>query len=78
MARTNIPNSATSEFFINVVDNPFLDPNAQQPGYTVFGRVIEGMETIERIRTTPTGPSGPFRTDVPRTPIIIESAIIQN
>jgi cyclophilin family peptidyl-prolyl cis-trans isomerase len=76
MARTNVPNSATSQFFINVVDNAFLDPNPQNPGYTVFGRVIEGMETIEKIRATPTGPAGPFRTDVPRTPIIIESAII--
>jgi cyclophilin family peptidyl-prolyl cis-trans isomerase len=76
MARTNVPNSATSQFFINVVDNAFLDPNPQNPGYTAFGRVIEGMETIEKIRATPTGPAGPFRTDVPRTPIIIESAII--
>jgi peptidyl-prolyl cis-trans isomerase A (cyclophilin A) len=76
MARTNVPNSATSQFFINVVDNAFLDPTPQNPGYTVFGRVIEGMDTIEKIRTTPTGPAGPFRTDVPRTPIIIESAVI--
>ena len=78
MARTNAPNSATAQFFINVVDNGFLDPTPQQPGYTVFGRVVEGMDTIERIRTTPTGASGPFRSDVPRTPIIIESAVIQN
>ena len=46
MARTNVPNSATAQFFINVVDNGFLDPNPQQPGYTVFGKVISGMDVV--------------------------------
>ena len=56
MARTNIPNSATSQFFINVVDNENL--NAPQPdgfGYAVFGRVISGMEVIDKIRLVPVG-----------------------
>lgn len=74
MARTNAPNSATSQFFINVVDNAFLDPNSQQPGYTVFGKVISGMDTVQKIRNTPTSFGGPFSSDVPRTPIVIQSA----
>ena len=77
MARTNVPNSATSQFFINVVDNGFLDPTPQQPGYTVFGRVISGMETVQRIRSVQTGPGGPFASDVPRTTITIQSATIE-
>jgi cyclophilin family peptidyl-prolyl cis-trans isomerase len=74
MARTNAPHSATSQFFINVVDNGFLDPTPQQPGYTVFGKVISGMDTVQKIRSIPTGFGGPFPSDVPRTPIIIQSA----
>ena len=77
MARTNAPNSATAQFFINVVDNAFLDPNSQQPGYTVFGRVVSGMETVTKIRNTPTSFGGPFSSDVPRTPIVIQSATLQ-
>lgn len=76
MARTNVPNSATAQFFINVVDNAFLDPNPQQPGYTVFGKVVSGMEVVNRIRSTPTGSGGRFGTDVPRTPIVIQSATL--
>jgi len=74
MARTNAPHSATAQFFINVVDNAFLDPNPQQPGYTVFGKVISGMDTVQKIRSTPTSFGGPFPSDVPRTPIVIQSA----
>jgi peptidyl-prolyl cis-trans isomerase A (cyclophilin A) len=74
MARTNVPNSATSQFFINVVDNGFLDPTPQQPGYTVFGKVVSGMDTVQKIRSTPTSFGGPFSSDVPRTPIVIQSA----
>jgi len=74
MARTNVPNSATSQFFINVMDNAFLDPTPQQPGYTVFGKVVSGMETITKIKSTPTSFGGPFPSDVPRTPIVIQSA----
>ncbi len=74
MARTNAPHSATSQFFINVVDNGFLDPSPQQPGYTVFGKVVSGMDTVQKIRTVPTSFGGPFPSDVPRTPIVIQSA----
>jgi peptidyl-prolyl cis-trans isomerase A (cyclophilin A) len=76
MARTNAPHSATSQFFINVVDNGFLDPNPQQPGYTVFGKVVSGMDVVNRIRATPTSFGGPFPTDVPRTQVVIKSATV--
>ncbi|MDO8264064.1 MAG: peptidylprolyl isomerase [Gallionella sp.] len=76
MARTNDPQSATAQFFINVKDNAFLDPSAQSFGYTVFGKVVSGMEVIEKIKTTPTGAGGPFPSDVPKTPILINSATL--
>lgn len=76
MARTNAPHSATAQFFINVVDNGFLDPSPQQPGYTVFGKVVSGMDIVNRIRAIPTGFGGPFPSDVPRTPVVIKSATV--
>ena len=76
MARTNDPNSATAQFFINVKDNAFLDPSVQQPGYTVFGKVVGGMDVVQKIKVTPTGPGGPFPSDVPKTPILINSATL--
>ena len=76
MARTNDPQSATAQFFINVKDNSFLDPSAQSYGYTVFGKIASGMEVIQKIRTTPTGAGGPFPSDVPQTPILINSATL--
>jgi peptidyl-prolyl cis-trans isomerase A (cyclophilin A) len=77
MARTGNPNSATTQFFINVVDNPALNaPSPDGYGYAVFGKVISGMDTIQKIRTTPTGSAGPFPSDVPKTPIIINSATL--
>ena len=76
MARTNAPHSATSQFFINVVDNGFLDPNPQQTGYTVFGKVVSGMDVVNRIRAIPTSFGGPFPTDVPRTQVVIKSATV--
>ncbi len=103
MARTNEPNSATAQFFINVRDNSFLDPVLIPPGdpiprfehrgriyqnvpradllnagqlfgYTVFGKVVSGMEVVKAIEATPTGPGGPFSSDVPKTSIVIQSA----
>ena len=103
MARTNDPHSAKAQFFVNVVDNDFLDPvlipsgdpvakfeyrgqtytnvpratlenHPQLFGYTVFGKVVSGMDTIEKIRNTPTGSGGPFPTDVPQKMVVIESA----
>ena len=78
MARTSNPNSATAQFFINVKDNAFLDfrdPSPQGIGYAVFGRVVEGMEVVQRIAKVPTGNVGPFG-DVPRTPVVIESVSV--
>ena len=74
MARTGDPNSATSQFFINVVDNQGLNaPNPDGFGYTVFGKVVSGMDIVDKIRATPTGSKGRFQ-DVPNTPITINSA----
>jgi len=74
MARTNDPNSATSQFFINVVDNAFLDykPQPGKEGYAVFGRVIEGMDVVEAIRNVPTATKGRLQ-NVPVEPVTIES-----
>ena len=65
MARTNLPNSATSEFYINLVDNVSLDyKNAANPGYAVFGKVVQGMDVVDAIAAEPTGVVGGF-SDVP-------------
>lgn len=76
MARTNDPNSATAQFFINVADNQRLDPSPQSPGYVAFGKVVSGMDVVNKIKATPTGPGGPFPTDVPQTPVVIKSATL--
>jgi peptidyl-prolyl cis-trans isomerase A (cyclophilin A) len=107
MARTNDPQSASSQFFINVKDNAFLDPVVIPPGdpvpkfeyqgrvyentpraalmsapqlfgYTVFGKVIAGMDVVNKIKASPTGAGGPFPTDVPKTPILINKATLEN
>ncbi|MEI7969236.1 MAG: peptidylprolyl isomerase [Betaproteobacteria bacterium] len=75
MARTSNPHSATAQFFINVVDNGFLDhtaPNGRGWGYCVFGKVTRGMEVAEAIVSVPTGPGGPFPGDAPQKMVIIE------
>ena len=105
MARTNDPQSASAQFFINVKDNAFLDPvvippgdpvprfeyqgrvyentpratlmNASQLfGYTVFGKVVSGLDVVRKIEATPTGAGGPFPSDDPKTPILINSATL--
>jgi cyclophilin family peptidyl-prolyl cis-trans isomerase len=75
MARTNIPDSATSQFFINTKNNDFLDrANARdRVGYCVFGRVIEGMEVVDKIRKVKTGAKGQFEEDCPQEDIVIKS-----
>jgi peptidyl-prolyl cis-trans isomerase A (cyclophilin A) len=75
MARTADPNSATSEFFINVKDNAFLDPTPANPGYTVFGRVVSGMDVVDRIRGVQTATVGMYE-NVPVVPVVINSATI--
>ncbi len=79
MARTSDPHSATAQFFINVVDNDFLNHRNPTPrgwGYTVFGRVTEGMDVVDKIRNVRTGSGGPFGKDVPRTPVVIENMTV--
>jgi cyclophilin family peptidyl-prolyl cis-trans isomerase len=79
MARTADPNSATAQFFINVGDNAFLnwgDPKSDGNGYAVFGKVVDGLDVVMKIAKTPTGPGGPFQRDVPRQPVLIESASV--
>ena len=79
MARTADVNSATSQFFINTVDNAMLDhrsTNASEFGYAVFGIVTEGMDVVDKIRAVPTGTRGPFQ-DVPNEPVMIQSVRVQ-
>jgi peptidyl-prolyl cis-trans isomerase A (cyclophilin A) len=78
MARTNDPNSATAQFFINVVDNRNLDhfskDNGQTWGYAVFGKVVSGMDVVDAIKAVERGAKGPLPQDVPVSPVIILSA----
>jgi peptidyl-prolyl cis-trans isomerase A (cyclophilin A) len=78
MARTMDPNSATAQFFINVVDNAFLDqPNSRDGnGYAVFGRVVEGMDVVDKISAVPTASAGPYQ-NVPVTPVLIRKATLE-
>jgi len=79
MARTSAPHSATAQFFINVVDNDFLNhsaPTSRGWGYAVFGKVVEGMDVVDKIRNEPTGAQGPFRSDVPKEAVIMETVKI--
>ena len=78
MARTMDPNSATAQFFINVVDNAFLDqPNARDGnGYAVFGKVVSGMDVVDKIRAVPTQNAGPHQ-NVPVKPVTIRKASLE-
>jgi peptidyl-prolyl cis-trans isomerase B (cyclophilin B) len=78
MARTSVVDSATSQFFINLVDNDFLDHSAPTPrgfGYAVFGRIIGGMDVVDAIARVPTGSRG-MHADVPVEPVIIERVTV--
>ena len=78
MARTNDPHSATAQFFINVVDNDFLNfktPNGNGWGYCVFGKVVDGADIVDKIKGVKTDNSG-FHQDVPKEDVIIERAEI--
>ena len=74
MARTGDPHSATAQFFVNVVDNGFLDHQGKDPqgwGYAVFGAVTSGMDVVDKIKAVKTGPAGPFAKDAPEDPVVI-------
>lgn len=76
MAREFAPDTAKSQFFINLVDNQKLDASDYRDGYAVFGRVVKGMDVVDRIAEIPTGPAGPFERDVPQRPAIVEKAYV--
>jgi peptidyl-prolyl cis-trans isomerase A (cyclophilin A) len=78
MARTSVPNSATAQFFINTQDNPFLDQPTSQDGhgYAVFGRVVSGMDVVDKIRAVPTTRRG-MHADVPAEPVTILKATLE-
>lgn len=79
MARTADPHSATAQFFINVADNASLNfrfPTPEGYGYTVFGKVIKGMDVVQRIVKVPTGPGPAPHQNVPAKPVMIESAVL--
>lgn len=73
MARTSVIDSATAQFFINVKDNPFLDHQGpKRYGYAVFGKVVSGMDVVDKIKTVPTGSKGPFSRDAPLNTVLIK------
>jgi peptidyl-prolyl cis-trans isomerase B (cyclophilin B) len=75
MARTGDPHSATAQFFVNVVDNAFLDHTSKDDrgwGYTVFGKVTDGMDVVDKIKGVKTGSNGPFAKDCPEDPVVIK------
>ncbi len=72
LARGDAPHSGNAQFYVNLVDNPDLDPVSTRWGYTVFGRIVQGMDVIDHIGETPTGAVGPFKSDAPLKPVIIE------
>ncbi len=77
MARTSEPNSATAQFFVNVSDNVSLDHKGKTErdwGYAVFGKVVDGMDVVDRIKDLKTGARGPFSKDAPLEPVAIVSA----
>jgi peptidyl-prolyl cis-trans isomerase B (cyclophilin B) len=79
MARTGDPHSATAQFFINVADNKFLnfrEASQQGYGYTVFGKVVQGMDVVNKIAATPTGAGGPFPKDVPLERVMLKTASV--
>ena len=76
MARTGEPHSATAQWFVNVADNAFLDHKNKTTagwGYTVFGKVTDGMDVVEKMKAVKTGAHGPFAKDAPDEPIVIRS-----
>jgi peptidyl-prolyl cis-trans isomerase A (cyclophilin A) len=71
-ARGNEPHSSDAQFYLNLYDNAALDPNATRWGYAVFGKVIQGMEVVDKIGNVPTGAHPPIKEDAPLKPVVIE------
>ena len=76
LARTGDPHSGTSQFYVNVADNIALDPSPSRWGYAVFGRVVEGMDVVDRIASVATGSRATFEDDTPLQPVVITTARI--
>ena len=76
MARSEAPHSGNCQFFINLADNPDLNPIPTRWGYAVFGEIVEGMDVVDRIAHVPTGEWGPFKADAPLKPIVIEKITV--
>lgn len=75
MARTGEPHSANAQFYINLTDNPTLDPQPSRWGYAVFGQVVEGMQVVDAIGAVATGEVGPFDRDAPLKPVVIQRIV---
>jgi cyclophilin family peptidyl-prolyl cis-trans isomerase len=78
LARASDPHSGNAQFYINVADNPDLDPVPTRWGYAVFGNVVSGMEVVDRIGVLPTGAMGPFKSEAPLTPVLIQKVELLN
>jgi cyclophilin family peptidyl-prolyl cis-trans isomerase len=72
LARGVEPHSGDCQFYVNIADNTPLDPNPARWGYAVFGKIVDGMDVVDRISTQPTGAAGPLKEDSPLTPVVIE------
>ncbi|MGC2029534.1 MAG: peptidylprolyl isomerase [Steroidobacteraceae bacterium] len=72
MARSQDPHGSDAQFYVNLYDNEALDPNKTRWGYAVFGKVVQGMEVVDKIGNVPTGARGPFKEDAPLQPVVIE------
>jgi cyclophilin family peptidyl-prolyl cis-trans isomerase len=72
LARSDSPHSGNAQFYVNLTDNDDLDPTPLRWGYAVFGRVVEGLEVVEKIGRTPTGSAGPWPKDAPLEPVVIQ------
>ena len=72
LARSDSPHSGNTQFYVNLNDNDDLDPTPLRWGYAVFGKVVQGMEVVDKIGNVPTGSRGPFKEDAPLQPVVIE------
>jgi cyclophilin family peptidyl-prolyl cis-trans isomerase len=78
LARGENAHSGNAQFYVNLVDNPDLDPLPTRWGYAVFGHVVQGMDVVDRIGVTPTGSFGPFKSDAPLKPVVIEKVEVMD